>query len=110
MTEQIKHQIQNVSKLEQKIFFGLLFLLVVLFVTYGFLVKSTVHNIVLRENFGKERATLISHIADLNANYIALKNAITLDIAYERGFKPSSEPHFISKQNTLKTLSFNNAI
>jgi hypothetical protein len=110
MTEQIKHQIQNVSKLEQKMFCGLLFLLVVLFVTYGFLVKSTVHNIVLREGLGKERATLVSHIADLNTNYITLKNAVTIEVAYEQGFLPSPEPRFVSKQNTLKTLSFNNAI
>ncbi len=110
MTEQIKHQIQNVSKLEQKIFFGLLLLLVLLFTTYGFLVKNTVHNIVLRESFGKERASLVSHISDLNTNYITLKNAVTLEVAYEKGFMPSREPHFVSRQNTLKTLSFNNAI
>ncbi|TAK57892.1 hypothetical protein EPO17_00785 [Patescibacteria group bacterium] len=110
MTEQIKNQIQNVSRLEQKIFFGLIAILFILFSIYGFLLKTTVHNIVLRENFGKERATLVSHVADLNANYIALKNSITLEVAYSRGFKPASEPHFISKQNTAKTLSFNNAI
>lgn len=110
MTEQIKNQIQNVSKLEQKLFFALIIVLAVLFLWYVVLVKSTVHNIVLRESLGKERASLVSRIADLNSNYIALKNSVTLDVAYAHGFQTAAEPHFISKQSTLKTLSFNNAI
>ncbi len=110
MTEQIKNQIQNVSKLEQKIFSALIILLAVAFFGYVILVKSTVHNIVLRESLGKERASLVSRIADLNSNYITLKNSVTLDTAYAHGFQNAPEPYFISKQSTLKTLSFNNAI
>ena len=110
MTEQIKNQIQNVSRFEQKMFFVLLAVLVMLFGTYGFLVKNTVHNIVLRESLGKDRVVLVSNIADLNTSYIALKNAVTIEVAYAHGFQPASEPRFISKQSTLKTLSFNNAI
>jgi len=110
MTEQIKNQIQNVSRLEQKIFFVLLALLVVLFTAYGFFVKNTVHNIVLRESLGKERAVLVSNIADLNTKYITLKNGVTVEVAYQHGFINASEPHFISRQSTVKTLSFNNAI
>ena len=110
MTEQIKNHIQNVSKLEQKLFLALLFMLTILFVVYGFFLKSTVHNIVMRETLGRERAAIVSHIADLNTNYLKLKNSITLEKAYARGFEPAAEPDFISKQQTLKTLSFNNAI
>ena len=110
MTEQIRNQIQNISKFEQKVIFTLLAVIVMLFSMYGYLLNSTVHSIVLRESAGKEKQTLISHIADLNAEYITSKNSITLDIASAHGFVSASEPQFISRQNTVKTLSFNNAI
>lgn len=109
MTQTLK-KISNVATHnERSIIFALIACIAFVSFFYGFFVKQTIVNVVEREQTIKEARVLNTKIGDLEASYIALKNNITLDFAYARGFKDAPAAHFISKKALGKAISQYNA-
>lgn len=99
-----KETIQYYYKL---LFWGAAFMLVFCFVSYGYFLNKTVHNVVGRQQAGREIAQLGSDVGELESKYITLKDAITLDLAYSLGFQSVTNPVFISRTALSKSLSIN---
>lgn len=80
--------------------------IVVSFVLYMFLVNGAVLNVVAREEIGNNVATLNAHVSELEFEYIALKNSISIQYAYDRGFEDVEEVTF-AKRLDVPSLSLN---
>jgi len=89
------------------LFFVLLSLLVLVFLAYVFLVNKTVMNVVERERVEKDIASLSSSMGELEFKYIGLKNSITLDLAYEKGFSDAIPTSFLAREKSVPGLSYN---
>lgn len=88
-------------------FFVLATLLVIIFAVYVYLINKTVMNVVAREQTEQDIAQLSGTLGELEFKYITLKNIITLDLAYERGFQETSPKAFISRTTRPASLSYN---
>ncbi len=107
MTKIIKEKISDVAGNARQLFYGAIMLLLVASFGYGYFVKETIMNVVERERVMTESRNLNSQIGDLESQYIAAKNNITINLAYEKGFKDVSSTDYISLRNVGKTLSYN---
>lgn len=109
MTQTFK-KISNVATTnERRIFYVLLSLIAAVAFFYGFFVQQTIVNVVEREKGLKEVRVVNSRIGDLESAYIAIKNNITIDLAYERGFKDAVTTEYISKNELGKVTLRSNA-
>ncbi len=82
---------------EKTIFWTLLGVLFLCAGFYMYFINSTIHNIVARQNLENEVSKLTLTIGSLEFQYISLRNAVTLDLAYSLGFKEVTAKTFISK-------------
>ena len=64
---------------------------------YMYFINSTVHNVVTRQNMEKEAGQLALKIGSEEFQYITMRNAITLPLAYSLGFKNVSVKTFVSR-------------
>jgi cell division protein FtsB len=83
------------------IFYVLLFILIVVGGAYVFLVNNVIHNVIARTADVKKTAELSMQVNDLETEYIALENKITIDSAYHRGFKDAVPQKFINRESSL---------
>jgi hypothetical protein len=88
------------------LFFILSAILITIFGYYVYLVNKTVANVVVRERTEGDIAALSSSIGELEFKYIGLKNSVTLDLAYSKGFAAASPVAFIPSIHS-KPLSYN---
>ena len=72
---------------EKKAFLVLSGLIVSLLVLYVYFVNQTVWNIVSRQDLTKSINTVSSQVATLEASYMSLSSSLTIDHAYDLGFK-----------------------
>lgn len=91
-----------------RVFWTLAFMAALSLVMYVYGVNATVRNTVARQNLEAEAANISTHLGEMEFAYIGLKNRVSLEIAYERGYQNVASPTFISK-NSSRSLSFNNA-
>ncbi len=74
-------------------------LLGVLFISAGFymyLINSTIHNTVARQNLEAESSSLTLSIGNKEFEYISRRNNITLALAQELGFKSVKDIAYVS--------------
>ncbi len=76
---------------EKIITWTLLFTIVFSFVSYIYLVNRTVLNVVAREEVETVLSTLGTKVSELEFKYISLKNVVTMQYAYDRGFTKIDE-------------------
>lgn len=82
--------------------------IVLSFILYMFFVNGAVLNVVAREEVENELASLNAKVSELEFEYISLRNSITIDYAYNRGFKEVEESVFAERPgNTSLTLNSN---
>lgn len=90
-----------------RITFGIVWLLcLTLAILYGYLVNQTVVNIVARTDTEATIEDVRSAISDLEAEYLATKNAITLEYAYSLGFQDLGDPKYVSRVDSDTLLSY----
>ena len=82
-------------------------LLILLAFLYAYMVNKTVWNVVARENAEKNISSISSNIDDMEFQYIALKNAITPDLAASLGYTESDNTVFITRNDASENLSYN---
>jgi hypothetical protein len=93
--------------LEKKLIIGLAILVLGLGVSYGYFVKQTILNVVIRQEIEEKMADLGSHVSSLEVRYIELKNRINLDFAYSLGYRDVPEVKFVSRSTLDKVLTLN---
>lgn len=78
-------------------FWTLIILSIASLVVYVLAINMTVRNTVTRQILGAEVATVSTQLGELEFSYIALKNKVSLDVAYARGFQNVVSPQYISR-------------
>jgi hypothetical protein len=68
---------------------------------YVYFVNLTIHNVVARTNAQKQIVELSSSVSELESEYIAIENKITLEVAYSKGFEDATPKKFISRDQAL---------
>jgi len=81
-------------------FWGLLSVLFVLIVLYGYFVNTTILHIVERKSLEKEASFVSASIAEFEADYLEIKRDITPELAYELGFMEAESVKFASHGET----------
>ncbi len=89
-----------------RIFWSLIIVSCLCLIVYVVAVNYTVRNTVARQTLEVEEANRAALIGDLEFSYIAMKNKVSLDLAYSRGFKEVKSPTYIS-QSASRVLTFN---
>ncbi len=83
---------------KRKIFFGLLFLVVLSFSLYMFFLGRTIFDLVDRKNAEDEIKLVMSNISELELEVLDYNNKVTLESAYNLGFVPNNDPKFVSRK------------
>lgn len=93
-------------------FFFIAFVLGIIFSAsfYVYSVNQTVFNTVERQKKESVISSLSSEVTSLEYKYISMKNAVTLDLAYEKGFKNAGELTVISRKSLGRSVATNSAI
>ena len=101
--------VQNVLKInrEKTIFWSLVGILFISFCFYMYCVRSTIHNVVARQDLETEVSTLTLSIGSKEFQYITKRNAINLDTAYALGFKDANAKTYISKDSDTEVAVLN---
>jgi hypothetical protein len=86
-------------------FWSLLTLIALCVISYGFLFRGTLVNIVARQNMEGELQGLSSKVASLESEYIKTKNNITPELALNLGFIAVSNQKFVTKDTKTSGLS-----
>ncbi|MSR71179.1 MAG: hypothetical protein EXS50_00700 [Candidatus Taylorbacteria bacterium] len=92
------------NNISQKIIITIIPCIIGVFLLYGFLVRQTILNVVAREEVGRSVSSVLSSTSSLETQYIALKDGINIDLAYEKGFMDTDSPTFITR-TTLSRAS-----
>ena len=90
---------------EKTIFWTLIGALFLCASFYIYFINAAVHNTVTRQNLEKEAGQLTLKIGSEEFQYITMRNAINLPLAYSLGFKDVSAKTFISR-NTLPSVAY----
>lgn len=104
-----KKAITTTIDLNKKIFWSLLALLVVLFGLYGYFISKSIVNVLVREEVEQNIVATNSEISSLEFAFLEQKNTISLNFAYERGWKDINRKEFVARNSELgNRLTLNN--
>jgi hypothetical protein len=85
-----------------RVFWTLVILSGVSLTLYIYGVTATVRNTVARQSLEAEVMNISTDLGEMEFTYIGLMNGVSLQVAYERGFKDVTSPVYISRaQNSL---------
>jgi len=73
---------------------------------YIYAINVTTRNAALGQNLERQMGRAGAELDSLEFAYIKLKNNVTLELAYERGFKETKNPLYVSRRPNA-SLSFN---
>ena len=73
---------------------------------YIYAINVTARNIALRQNLERQTARVSANLDLLEFAYIELKNNITIELAYQHGFREIKNPLYVSRTRAA-SLSFN---
>jgi hypothetical protein len=93
---------------EKTVFWALFGVLVVLLLCYMYFVKTTINNVVMRQNLESEATTLSLDIGNQEFEYITKRNTITLALAYSLGFKDTNEKSYVSRNPSTEVAYLSN--
>lgn len=98
-------QIEKIDCKEKKIFRVLFSSFIILIISYGFLLNSTMMNAVSKQSMEKEMVSLGSEVNSLEFQYLNIKNNITLQMALSKGFVSVLSDKFAVIDSTQKKIS-----
>lgn len=64
-----------------------------------YFIDATIHNVVARQNLENEATSLTLSIGSEEFQYISKRNAVTLELAYGKGFKDIAVKEYVSKKS-----------
>ena len=94
-----------IANREKTIFWSLLGILVLSACFYMYFINTTVKNVVASQNIESQISKINLSISNKEFEYIKSRNAITLNLAYNLGFKDVSAKSYINEKST-KGVSF----
>ncbi len=98
---------QKIESIQKNIALALGGLLALLIALYAFYLSSAIRNVVAREKLSSDSSALHAAIAASEQEYVALKDSVTLDLAFSLGYVAASHPIFVSTAAQGKILSLN---
>ena len=93
---------------EREIFWGLVIVLVFFVGFYMYFVRTTIGNVVARQNLENEASALTLSIGSQEFQYIAKRNTVTLAVAHSLGFKESQTKAYISRNPSTEVAYLSN--
>jgi hypothetical protein len=93
---------------EKSIFWVLFSAFLLLIGFYMFFVRTTISNVVARQNLESEASSLSLSIGSKEFEYIAKRNNVTLALAHSMGFKESQSKVFVSRNPTTEVAYLSN--
>jgi hypothetical protein len=73
---------------------------------YVYAINATARNIATRQGLEKQAVNISANLNPLEFAYIELKNNVTIELAYQYGFKEVKDPLYVSRTNPV-ALSLN---
>lgn len=72
-------------------------------------IGATTKSVAERQSLEKQVLDLTARAGELEFNYITLRNKVDMSLAYERGYKETKDPVYVSRtpQDSLGTLTLN---
>jgi hypothetical protein len=93
---------------EKTIFWILFSVFLLLIGLYMFFVRTTISNVVMRQNLESEASSLALSIGSREFEYISKRNNVTLALAYSLGFKDSQTKIFVSRNPSTEVAYLSN--
>ena len=87
--------------LQKKIFWAIFGLILCLFALYGYFVSKSITNVLLREEIEENMLVVNGEISRLEFAYLVQKNTVTLQFAYDMGFKDITSKEFVARKSVL---------
>lgn len=100
-----KEKIIRNFEIQKMLFYCLLFILASSLLSYGYLIRGTIVNIVERQTMITELAIANSNVLELESQYIKAKNNIDLELAKELGFISAPVQKFVIRNTKMPALS-----
>jgi len=73
---------------------------------YIYAINATARNVAARQTLERQMAKTSTNLDSLEFTYIQLKNSITIELAYNQGFREVKNPLYVSRAPKA-SLSFN---
>ena len=89
---------------------ALIILAATLVLLYGFSFFSLMGQGIFIDDFYSESGGREERITDLEARYVAMKSAITMELAEDMGYREVKNPKYIVRKTAGQGLSFGNEI
>jgi cell division protein FtsL len=96
----IAHNIQKAFIYRERIVVFLIAIIAISAAAYIFFVREAVLNVVARQQAMAQIQIENTSVSNLENQYFALKNSITMDVALAAGFEPAKISQFISTKST----------
>ncbi len=93
---------------EKTIFWVLLGILVLFVGFYMYFIRTTISNVVIRQNLESEASKLTLEIGNQEFVYITKRNTVTLSLAHSLGFKDTTTKTFLSRTPSIKVAFLSN--
>src|SRR4051812_19628382 len=101
----IAYRISHLYK--ERIFVVLVTAILIAACGYVFLLQKAIINVVQRQKVASDTKSLSADVSDLEEQYFAIKNKITLDLAHSKGLKDADNVAYISKKPLTAFVSPN---
>ena len=98
---------QKTYSKERRFFYAGVSLNLILFAGYIYFVSASVAHVVVRKELSQKVSETQTHISELESQYIAAQNAVSIDTALARGFEMNEKKVFVEKASVASVLSFN---
>lgn len=93
---------------ERIIFWTLFSVLMLSLGFYMYFVRTTISNVVARQNLESEASSLVLSIGNQEFDYISKRNAVTLAVAHSMGFIDGQSKTYISRNPSTKVAYLSN--
>ncbi len=87
------------------IFFAEVIMLFLAVGVYFTSLSGTINNVVLRSQSENQITKLNSQVSELESQYVAEKNGVTLDLALSLGFKATAQISFVDGKSVAREFS-----
>lgn len=90
---------------KERIFVILIAAIIITACAYVFLLQKAIVNVVQRQHIMATAKTTSVDVSELEGDYFAAKNKITIDLAHSKGFRDAEDIAYISKKSLTAMAS-----
>jgi len=93
-----KTMLQQLGRFQRLLFWSFAGIAGLFLCLYIYFVLHSISMVFTRTDLERQISTLQSNLSDLELQYVNRKDALTLEVARELGFQPTSKKNFITKK------------